>query len=115
MVRIEYFKNDYSQEEISLLVMFIVLWILIISFAILITYLKMFKRKCDLLTLKATLSEENRKLITDNDDLDYLEKMVEKFEWYTKKWYYNNTISFYWRYKKILKIIKKYELDIRLF
>ncbi len=94
---------------LACLVAFMLIDILLI---ILLSYLKLFKRKYDRNIIREALSEDNRKLITDKEDIKTLEEYLNKFEYYSKSWWYNNTPTYYSRYKKVKKIIEKYNLDV---
>lgn len=69
-------------------------------------------RRHQYLTTKKALDKENRKLITEQYDIEQLELITEKFEWYAKNWLINLTPTYYWRWRRFKLIVKKYNLDI---
>lgn len=72
-------------------------------------------RKYRYLQIKKSLDEENKKLITDKEDIEQLELLLSKFGWYAKRWYVNLTPTYQSRWNKFKKIVNKYNLDIELF
>lgn len=97
-------------EEI--LISILIYLFIVILLIVLISYLKIFRRRVDLLVIRECLNEENASLITDEEDKEFLILMEEKFTWYTKTWTLNLTPLYMKRYKKVKAIIKKYDLKI---
>lgn len=100
-----------SPDEIVVLV---VLLSIIIMFAIISIVMKKPYRQMKYLIVQKALDNENKKLITDKEDLEYLEYVLEKFEWYSKKWWFNSTPTYLARWKKAKAIFEKYNLDVEV-
>ncbi len=92
----------------------ITLSLIVILLVCVVSYLKIYRRKYDYLVIKECLNEKNISLITDEEDLELLKELEEKFLWYAKSWWVNLTPLYMKRYKKVKKIIDKYNLDIEL-
>ncbi len=91
---------------------FIALFTVIIFMVVVLIMMKKPYRQMKYLVIKKSLDAENRKLITDKEDLELLELLLEKFEWYAKNWWVNLTPKYAKRWSKAKKIFEKYNLDI---
>lgn len=96
-------------EIITVLIIYVLIVVLL---CILLSYLKLFRRRVDLLVIRECLNEENFAKVSDKEDKEFLKTMEEKFAWYTKKWSINLTPLYSKRYRKVKNIIKKYNLKI---
>ncbi len=94
-------------------IIFLILAIIIVLTIVMI-WMKPAFRKYRYLQVKKSLDKSNRKLIKDKEDLEYTEFVLDKMEWYSKKWYVNLTPTYNHRMRKWRKIVKKYNLDIDL-
>lgn len=99
-----------TEQQIIWLI--IILTVIAVIIGIALTPLKIRIRKNRLNTLTKSLSPENKKLIIDKNDLEYLENTHYKFTLYCKKWYYNNTPYYSYMMNRCRNIIKKYSLNI---
>ncbi len=98
--------------ESSFWVMTITLVFIIILFTFMFMYMKPAFRKYRYIIIKKALEDDNRKLITDQEDIEYIEYVLKKYEWYSKNWWVNITPTYVHRWNKFKKIVKKYNLDI---
>lgn len=99
----------------ELLVSIIILVILVLFLVIVVSYLKIFRRKYVALIVQKALSEENKNKIKDENDIKKLEEILKKYKWYSNNWWINLTPIYHKRYKVAKKIIKKYDLNVELF
>ncbi len=88
---------------------------IIIMLVIVMGFMKPGYRKYKYLVIKKALDDDNRKKVTNKEDLEELEFYLSKFGWYAKNWYVNLTPTYQSRWKKFKKIVEKYDLDIEIF
>lgn len=92
--------------------LFILFLVAVIFATIILMVMKKPYRQMQYIKIKKSLDKDNIKLITDEEDIKYLQWVLEKFEWYSKKWWVNLTPQYLNRWLKAKKIFKKYKLDI---
>ncbi len=100
-----------SNNQELLLSVFVLIGI-IIMLVVIFTFTKPAFRKYRYLLIKKSLDDENKKLIKDKEDLEYLEHILIKYAWYSQNWWVNLTPTYNHRWMKFKKIVKKYKLDI---
>ncbi len=100
------------KANLEIIFVVIILLMIIIGLAITVNWLKMYNRKYDATYLKKLL--DNKELIIDKKDLDYLEKISNKIYWYANAWYINMSPNYWYRKRKIKAIAKKYNIKINV-
>ncbi len=106
------YESLYNELLVSFILLFVVFMFMVILFATMLTPMKIKYRKYYEVLCKKVL--EQKENITDEKDIKYLESISPRLETYSKRWWYNNSPAFLTRRSKINKIIKKYNLEIKV-
>ncbi len=102
----------YNELLISFIILFVTFMFVIVVCLAMLTPMKIKYRKYHEILCKKVLEQKEK--ITDEKDIEYLEKISPRLEGYSKKWWYNNSPAFLSRKSKINKIIKKYDLEVKV-